>query len=1796
MKYILTILYCFIASLFLKAQLNVSVSSELNMNCNGVDCVYDGPSILINEIMLSPAGQFDGSLFGVANNSANAQEGEWIELFNPDECRSVDISCYYLGNNASDQDDRGFTGDYGGGYRLPMGVVVPPLGFVVIRGKNAPVVPSNRLIENGGNTIELVPSSSDVCIESNTRLWFPNAGGWFAFYDENGVVQDAISWATNTPNYSLFPCVSSNTGCSNVNQLASYNQIPGNRKTRIANAVAANSNRTYRRVPDGGNWRVGQEANPTMGDCNGNCIPSQNITCTGSANVTVSGGVPPYNIIWNDSRQQTGNSATQLCAGIYCATITDAGGNSTQVCVEVFDFKPDVQLDEVDDLCVDEDPVELNGSPTASGDAESQYLGTGVSGDGFNPQSAGDGDHLVRYIYTTEFGCSDTDSINVIVHPIPEPTPIANPEEICKGNSTVLSIEEDYEHSWNKGVQSNVPFNLNETDVFTVTANVNGCIGVDSIEVTVIEPPYAGLDSMQMVCENSEVELSAMRREQTADGEYFKIGSFPGDLDQQSGKFTLPPNMPLGNYQFYYVAEPDEPCLPDTAIFTIGLRDYPEVSNVVLTCLEDRRNFIVEFDLTGGDSTSYKVVGNGGIFTTGTPNKFEGFPVQSNTNATYTISDLFECRDTTITVTKNCDCESDPGSFQNASTQHLCGEVDFNSLNHFNLDSVAEEDDAFKYFLHLAPGPFLLDPIDSNTTGVFAFDNAKMSFNTTYYVSTVIANDVNGNLDPSDPCYTVSRGVPVMWHELPQLNIYNDTTLCETNNEYQLKFDFVKGSAPFNLNLDIKASTMESQNIEFQNLQDSVQFFPTETTTYAVVDFTDDFGCVGEVLGNDVEVEIDLEPVLVLDNMGNHCINGTTEWSSFYVDVTGEAGEYDVYLSNSYNSDVITFKINTPGNQEFPVHYSANDSIRYEISGVNLPTPNVCPVQTSGAATFFPFPTINIGRDSIYCEGQPILINTEITGVGPWSIHMSTDNGESFEWNSSSRDTVLQISYLAPGTYVLSLDSIVDLSSNCVSYSASNEINLTINPSPRVNLYVLDNGVQAKSTSFCDGDGPAILEVDGFPDPNQNYQVEYQVVNSPNNIVYPRISLSASNNQFQFDSIPGVYEIYVSEVKDNSSAGCAGIGDTIRVTINPLPTLSLNNLDPVICIGEQANIEANLTGVPNFSFDIQDENGLDPEVYSVSGGVQFNFTVSPKTEGTHRYVASNLVDGSVPQCVNTTNAFFDLEVEPLPEVSVNGNGEWCNGDDFSVLMNIIAIDSVKIVYRYGSFTDSLRTIGSSVTVTHNLPPGNYDFEPISIVAIGGAECEGTTQGVFNLTIHEAPMVDLVYDPNPACLNDEVNVILSTSQAGPLQVDLANDLGATFTIDLLPNSASFVDTARFGLNYTVVEIRNMASNPVGGTVSQGKCFSNPNDVYNLTVNDLPTAILMADTLLCEGDSSLVSVTLINEAPYNAYLSVADDQLSINSYTESVYEFTYTPTDSISYVYLDSLRDANGCRAEELGDSLRFRILPVPQIAYDASPVADCVPLVTDFTSIHTGTPLQSSEYSSGNNSMNSTGITDTWVFPETGYYDLYARLVSDEGCVNEVTVPNYFFSSPYPDANFVFTPNALTLSSNILQISNRSTPDAIVFEYMFSDSLNGDTIGFSSEEDPYFVSNQEANSVIGIRQVVENQHACSDTAWKFVPVFPGIKLYAPNSFTANKDGVNDGFGVTFSSPQLLTNYHLLITDRWGKVIFESKDYEETWDGYYKYEICKSDIYNWKLDYSIRQDLKPTTVYGKVGLYY
>lgn len=75
----------------------------------------------------------------------------------------------------------------------------------------------------------------------------------------------------------------------------------------------------------------------------------------------------------------------------------------------------------------------------------------------------------------------------------------------------------------------------------------------------------------------------------------------------------------------------------------------------------------------------------------------------------------------------------------------------------------------------------------------------------------------------------------------------------------------------------------------------------------------------------------------------------------------------------------------------------------------------------------------------------------------------------------------------------------------------------------------------------------------------------------------------------------------------------------------------------------------------------------------------------------------------------------------------------------------------------------------------------------------------------------------------------------------------------------------------------------------------------------------------------------------------------------------------------------------------------------------------------------------------------------------------------------------------------------------------------------------------------------------------------------------LAYWVPNTFTPNGDEANNLWGPVFSGDYDPYDFNLLIVNRWGNLIWESKDHEAKWNGYYDGKMCPDGVYIWKMTF-------------------
>lgn len=1706
----------------------------------------------------------DGSFYEPAPD----RQGEWIELYNPDECKSIDISCYYLGNAATDGNITA-----SGGFIIPQGTIVPALGFVVIRGVNAPNVPAARLISNGGNTYEFTTSATNSCIgTAGTRLWFPNAGGWFAFYDQNGVPQDAIQWgAPPAVDLRTAPCKATANGCGFNGNLSDYNSIPAARKAILQTAAVNASPRTFQRNPDGGNW-LNTEGGSTIGQCNQQCVPIQTISCNGTVTVNPTNGKAPFLYSWNDSRAQSTKTANGLCAGTYCVSVTDDNGLRSTACVEVKDFTPTVTLTEDGDLCEDEPIFPLTGGRPIAGvnGSTGVYSGPGVSGTNFNPASANIGDNEIEYVYVDSATCTDTATAIITVHPLPTTKANADKEAICRGETVRLYGTGADIYAWNNGISDSIPFEPTQTKWYVVTGTTFfGCVLVDSILIEVSLPLEAGVGDTAIICPDEDFFLTDILSGYDVDGRWEKVENPALTLNPLSGQITNSGNLLPGVYNFWYIVEPDAPCENDTAICTIVVPGVPEIIDDDATCMVDRTGYVVTFTIQGGDSSTYDVSYSGSINPT-PPYKYTSTLIPSNTDVTFYVEDAFRCGLDSLLTSLDCSCITFPGTMDN-NPINLCGAEVFEGTKYFNADSINDGNDTFWYYLHNGSGFTLVNPIDSNQTGIFNFDPATMVYDQQYYVSTAMADVLtNGGLDYSDVCFLVSIGTPVSWHELPEVLIGAPDTLC-VGETFNLQIAVQNGKLDIDVTINalptVGPATQTVETINSTNV--FVPYTPLSTTTYSVINIFDANGCVGDKFPPTVEVVVDQPIEVDISATNNPSCASLTNPGSITLTIKGVEADYLVVVKNSLNALLDTFLVVNQTPTNFLVtHFTPNAATVYEVQNVIPNQPNVCPPIFRGQAIINPSPTAVLSRDGVYCQIDPIYFDFVFTGIGPWEVIISDGGSYSFTFTTPDNTPNFAaniVNQLLPGQYIFTVTSVRDLSSGCTSQPGTGVANVTVNPSPILDLYVFDsNGIRSKSHAYCLGDGPATLEVDGLPDPTAAYNLIYKIVGTPD-IAYPEIQIDQNNRQFTFDTlVPGTYQIFIARVTDNSAAGCAGFGDTVSITIHPLPTLSLNVVDEIICLGDSAEIQATVGLNPPITFDLNETAGKDPQTYSPSGSNTFSFFVTPTVVGSHRYLASNLIDGSLPQCANTTSAFADVFVNQLPTATISGSGEWCEGTPFQIPVTATGEDSVDVIFDLGgtgTLSQRIGLLGGEISAT--LPVGTHLINITSVIDKTPQQCEGTGFGPFTVVVQPLPTATIAYNPDPVCLNETVDVIFTASGNGPFEIDYFDDLANTGTI-LVTTTSILTDIARMGMSYTIVEIRD-GTNP---SDALNYCQTNPNTAFSPIVNALPEAIITGDQEICKGETAELNFSFTGQPNFDFTFennfSVSETFTQVNS----PFVFEVTPDTTTKYV-VNQLTDANTCVGINLGDTFTVTVFENPDPVFLASPPTSCAPLNTQLLNQTNNVSLGQCQLFSGNNSSFSCdSINDNWVFSNAGSYDLNYSLTSVDGCTVTGILDDFFTAYSNPIADFIWSPYQPTTEHNALQITNRSTEaDSSYWEINDAQGLINIV---SNDKHPVVNYSFKVGNEFTVYLYVETVNGCKDSTLKTILVKEKTRVYIPNAFTPNSDGVNDGFRSVFDY-QTVKEFQLEIYNRWGERIFITDDPEEYWDGTYRLVNAKPDVY-------------------------
>lgn len=123
--------------------------------------------------------------------------------------------------------------------------------------------------------------------------------------------------------------------------------------------------------------------------------------------------------------------------------------------------------------------------------------------------------------------------------------------------------------------------------------------------------------------------------------------------------------------------------------------------------------------------------------------------------------------------------------------------------------------------------------------------------------------------------------------------------------------------------------------------------------------------------------------------------------------------------------------------------------------------------------------------------------------------------------------------------------------------------------------------------------------------------------------------------------------------------------------------------------------------------------------------------------------------------------------------------------------------------------------------------------------------------------------------------------------------------------------------------------------------------------------------------------------------------------------------------------------------------------------------------------------------------------------------------------------------------------------------------------------NGNTSGQQRPEPQRYLRPAARTKLYTVRLIVENDKHCFDTASHQVEVVTSCYITVPNAFSPNGDRNNDYLYPLNAFKA--TNLEFRVYNRYGQVVFETKDWKKHWDGTLNGQKQPSGTYVWVLQY-------------------
>ena len=685
-----------------------------------------------------------------------------------------------------------------------------------------------------------------------------------------------------------------------------------------------------------------------------------------------------------------------------------------------------------------------------------------------------------------------------------------------------------------------------------------------------------------------------------------------------------------------------------------------------------------------------------------------------------------------------------------------------------------------------------------------------------------------------------------------------------------------------------------------------------------------------------------------------------------------------------------------------------------------------------------------------------------------------------------------------------------------------------------------------------------------YADPNVN------VLNETTNIT----TSSIINDQL-VNPTGAVEEVTYHVIGTSVANGCSSPVIPITVFVNPIPSVNPNP-DLNLCHNQwtpQVVFTGNAPGaVYNWSaagaaIGLQSLGGID----SLNAFVASNPGVAPISA---TILVSPLFTANNVSCAGAKDT-FQIVVNPEPSVFALNNMTLCEGINSPIVPLLGPIGGTTF-----NWVNSNAAVGLASTGTGNVPvfmAQNPTALPIqSVVTVtpvfinGATQCSGLNQ-TYTITVN----------PTPNVLTQQVSICAGQA----VNMNLLADIPSTFQWYATPNpnvqgeTYSPTQTSSV-INDVLIQTTNAPQSVqyhVSGVSIPYGCIG-PDSIMTVTINPWPT----------------VAFNALNP-PYCDLTPIAFQNMSVGAYdynwdfNDGSNAFVSNPTHQFpsvgTYNVVLTATDPNTGCIDSVMQPVTIAPTPNPDFSYSDS--IGCGMLNVVYTAAVYNTSWNY-VWNFGNGASTQQVGQVGYQFTQQGCYDISLTVTNPQGCTATETNFNVACVYESPVAVAGADPTEVTTLEPLVEFTNNSE-NASSYAWNFGDG----TYGFGFEPIHLFPA-EPADYVVSL--VAMNEVGCTDTAYVSIHVEENLIYYVPNSFTPNDDEKNQVFLPIISQGFKPGTYLLRIFNRWGELVFESKDPYTGWGGDYgpNHTNCQSGTYTWVLNFQVLQTQENKEIVGHVNL--